>query len=456
MLPGGFLMFGSRYLGHAAAGLFLGGLFAAACSANDDSNGGGQLGFGGTGAKDAAVDGSGASGGSGGTDSGIGGGVNLDGSFSDVLNPDAACDLQKFEATLVVKPVDVIFAVDNSCSMAEEMLGIQSNINSNFAQIIQASGIDYRVILIGEHGGYNYPTSYESSLCIDPPLAGGPCPNPVPVDTPPINNPPLFYHYDNNDIESNDMWSLILHWYDKPDRYGLLPGGWKAVLRPDALKIIVGFSDDHIYDYAPNGIYSYNDGSSAAGAQAAAQKFDDDVMALDPAQFGTPAERNYRYYAIVGVAPNPATANGEYLPTEPVTATDCPTAVNVGWGHQGLAILSGGLRFPVCEGQNFDVVFQEIAKGVIEGAEIACEFPMPDPPSGKELDEDSITIEYTPSDGTGKSKFQQVDDVSKCVPNAFYIDGDQLKLCPDACTLVQGDQKAKIDILALCKSGPQT
>jgi hypothetical protein len=334
--------------------------------------------------------------------------------------------------------------------MAEEMLGIQNNINTNFAQIIQTSGIDYRVILVGEHGGYAYPTSYESSLCIDPPLAGGPCPNPVPENTPPINNPPLFYHYDNDDIESNDMWSKMLSWYDKPDRYGLMPNGWKAVLRPEAFKIIVGFSDDHIYDYTPVGGFAYNDGSSAAGAQTAAQQFDNDVMALDAAQFGTPAARNYRYYAIVGVTANPATATGEYGPTEPVAVTDCPTAVNVGWGHQGLAILSGGLRFPVCEGQNFDVVFQEIAKGVIEGAKIACEFPMPEPPAGKELDPATITIDYKPS-GSGTTKFTQVADETKCVPDAFYIDGDQLKLCPDTCALVQGDQKAKIEILALCK-----
>jgi hypothetical protein len=105
----------------------------------------------------------------------------------------------------------------------------------------------------------------------------------------------------------------------------------------------------------------------------------------------------------------------------------------------------------VCEGQNFDVVFQEIAKGVIEGAKIACEFPMPEPPAGKELDPATINIEYTPSTGGGTTKFSQVADETQCAPNSFYIDGDQLKLCADTCTLVQGDQQAKIDILALCK-----
>jgi hypothetical protein len=426
-------------------------VLAAACSANDDGGENGKPLFPGNGGTEAGV---GGVGGGGGSDSSAGGGVNLDGSFTDVFNQDAACDLQEFKATLVTKPVDVIFAVDNSCSMAEEMKGIQDNINANFAQIIQASNVDYRVILIGEHGGYNYPSSYDSSICIDPPLSGGPCPVPVPVDTPPINNPPLFYHYDNNDIESNDMWSKMLNWYDKPDRYGQFPTGWKAVLRADAFKIIVGFSDDRIYDYT-GGLFVYNDGNSATGAQTAAQKFDTDVTTLDPIQFGTPADRNYRYYAIVGVAPNPASANGEYSPTEPVATVDCPTAVNVGWGHQGLAILSGGLRFPVCEGQNFDVVFQEIAKGVISGAKIECEFPMPEPPEGKELDPATITIEYTPSGSGSGQQFSQVADETQCKPNAFYIHNDTLQLCPDTCTLVQGDDEAEVSIFAQCKAGPR-
>jgi hypothetical protein len=87
---------------------------------------------------------------------------------------------------------------------------------------------------------------------------------------------------------------------------------------------------------------------------------------------------------------------------------------------------------------------------VIEGAKIECEFPMPEPPPGKELDPATITIEFTPSTGP-KLGFEQVAGAAQCKPNAFYIENDTIKLCPDACTTVQADQNAKIDIFALCK-----
>jgi hypothetical protein len=432
----------------AVLGSSLGVLLAGACSANDNNGGDGQGLSGGAGGSESGTGGaSGGSGGTSGTDASSGGGVNLDGSFNDAITADAACDLQKFKATITKKPVDVVFVVDNSCSMIEESQGIEQNINQNFAQIIQSSGIDYRVVMIAEHGPY----SPDSSICVGSPLGGAPCATPVPVNTPPINNPPLYYHYDHNDVESWDAWCKMLDWYDKPDRWGLMPGGWKAVLRPEAFKIIVAFSDDSIS--CSLGTFDYDDQNTAAGALTAATQFDADITSLDTAQFGTVAERNYRYYAIVGVAPNPAGPTQPYAPTDPITMADCPSAVNTGPGHQGLAILTGGLRFPVCDGTGYDVVFQEIAAGVIEGAKIVCEFPMPDPPAGKELDPATITIEYTASATGDLTKFKQVADASKCEPNAFYIDGDTLKLCDDACSLVQADNQAEIDILALCKSG---
>lgn len=137
-----------RYLGYASAGLMLGGALSSAC-ASETSGGVGGGGAGGAGMAGAAATGgtvSGGAGGTGATDASTGGGINLDGSITDGnINPDAACDLQTYQATITKKPVDVIFIVDNSCSMDEEMVGIEKNINQNFAQIIAASGLDYRV-----------------------------------------------------------------------------------------------------------------------------------------------------------------------------------------------------------------------------------------------------------------------------------------------------------------------
>src|SRR5262245_53038707 len=69
-----------------------------------------------------------------------------------VMNPDAACVATSVQATLRKLPVDVIFIIDNSGSMTDNIESVQNNINDSFASIIGASGVDYRVIMISEHG----------------------------------------------------------------------------------------------------------------------------------------------------------------------------------------------------------------------------------------------------------------------------------------------------------------
>ncbi|MBK7581763.1 MAG: hypothetical protein IPI67_16335 [Myxococcales bacterium] len=467
-----------RYAGYASAGLILGAALASACSASDSGSGpGGGAGVGGTngtgatggtGAGGAAGTGGGAATDGGGT----GGGLNLDGGLNDgKIDPDAACDLQKYQATVTKQPMDIIFVVDNSCSMSNEMVGVQNNINTNFAQIIAQSGIDFRVIVIGEHG----PAVGDQSLCIGPPLGGKPCTG-VTANTAPGNNPPVFYQYDHDDVESWDSWCKMMDWYNKPDRYNLAPNGWTEWLRKEAFKTFVEVTDDQANCTLPTSSSTYypscsspgsplcySDGNSASTGQSAAQQFDKELLALDPVQFGTAQARNYVWHSVVGIAKNPNNTTGLYEPTDPITLTECSTAVQAGTGYQALSILTGGLRYPVCEGLGFDVLFKKIAEGVIKGAKIQCDFPMPDPPAGKELDPKTIQIEYTPSAGGSSEKFSQVADATACKPGAFYIipggdaggdaGGGSLVLCADTCTKVQGDNQANIEIVALCKSG---
>ncbi|MFO0571768.1 MAG: hypothetical protein U0263_39450 [Polyangiaceae bacterium] len=469
-----------RYAAHAALGVALGGLLASSCSASNDGGGGSAASSGAGGAGGSSGTGtdasSGGSGGSAAVDGGgTGGGINLDGSLNDGnVNPDAACDLQTYQATITKQPMDIIFVVDNSCSMSNEAVAIQNNINVNFAQIIAQSGIDFRVILIGEHG----PAASDQSICIGPPLGGAPCTS-VTANTPPSNNPPVFYQYDHDDVESWDSFCKMNDWYKKPDRYNLAPGGWSEWLRKEAFKTFVEVTDDQVNcaSPAPPSTYypscstpgspgCFTDGNSAASGQTAAQQFDTELLAMDPVQFGTKQARNYVWHSVVGIAKNAANPTGVYEPTDPITTSECTTAVAPGTGYQALSILTGGLRYPVCEGVGFDVLFKKIAEGVIQGAKIQCDFPMPAPPAGKELDPKTIQIQYTPSGGGSPQKFSQVPDASQCTAGAFYLSGDldastdggdgggaSLVLCPQTCTQVQSDNQANIQILALCKSG---
>jgi hypothetical protein len=85
-----------------------------------------------------------------------------------VLLP-SACGNQAVMAELTPLPVDIIIVIDNSGSMSAEIQGVQDNINVNFAAILDNSGIDYRVILVSNHGDVD-----GQSVCIEAPLSGIP------------------------------------------------------------------------------------------------------------------------------------------------------------------------------------------------------------------------------------------------------------------------------------------
>jgi len=62
------------------------------------------------------------------------------------------CAVQEAAASLTKRPVDIIFAIDNSGSMSGEIAEVEKQVNDNFATLIAASGIDYRVIMVSSHG----------------------------------------------------------------------------------------------------------------------------------------------------------------------------------------------------------------------------------------------------------------------------------------------------------------
>lgn len=352
-----------------------------------------------------------------------------------VINP-SACGEQKFEAMLEVSPVDVIITIDNSGSMGQEIEGVQDNINTNFADIIGASGLDYRVILVSQFGDLE-----EENVCIEAPLGGipqGGCNNP-PGD--PVNGE-RFFHYAET-ISSHNAWCKLLETFDTPDDNGFTATGWQEWLRPEAFKTFIVLTDDGV----TCGPYDDNDNVGDGTSEATA--YDSDLLALSPLHFGTADDRNYAWYSIVAMAYNDP-MDAPYLPADPVIDDECPTAAGPGTGYQGLSVLTDALRFPLCDTTSYDVVFQAIAEGVIKGAKIACSFPVPVPPEGVTIDLDTVLVEYTPGGVGDPNIFMQVPTAADCDAMSFYIENDQVNLCPDACALVQMDVDATIDIAFSC------
>lgn len=318
------------------------------------------------------------------------------------------CVQDSTEATLELRPIDIIFTIDTSASMGQEIAGVQQNINDNFARIIGDSGIDYRVILISD-----------DDVCVAGALNPGGCGQ---------SSPPIYQWVDYG-IGSDDTWCAIL------DSYPL----WSSFLRPEAFKVFVAITDD-----SPSCDGQFN--ASMVGATS----FDTALLALDPAQFGTAAERNYVFHSLVALAEN-TPATDAYMPSDPIVTAECATAADTGEGYQHLSQMTEGLRFPVCEGANFDTVFSTIAEGIVDGAAVACSFDIPATgDGGQEIDRSTVEVAYVPGDRNATIKFDHVTQVADCATEAFFVEGDTVQLCPTACDAVKTDPSAQVQVLFGC------
>jgi hypothetical protein len=439
----------------------------------------------------------GTSGGKGGSAAGNGEGGDGNGGFRDAGLPDVgfeydassggeggACAVVTGEATLVKRPMDIVIAIDNSASMQGEIQAVQARVNNDFAQIIGASGIDYRVIMVSRYGnvftqnfGGGSPSDSAYSICIGSPLSSLNCPDNAGDTTPAVaHNPPRFYHH-STDIGSNNMWCRMLGSYDRSDPYPtarsgwspIAPNGWGGYLRAGTFKVFIGITDD-----SPNRPNDQarrcnnmrgTDGLVGSNDQTGATNFDTALRTLAPSHFGPlSGMRNYVWYSIVGMQGN-ATSNPTPLtPTDPVVTTCCNAAGGVGscggdgappgdgaapgQGYQYLSVMTGGLRYPSCYNSNFNAIFNAIAQGVIDRATASCEYAVPSTGNGI-IDPAQTKVSYRMGGVGAGTQLDRVASDAACGAGAsFYFSQDLSKifLCPSTCTTVQADPMARIAI----------
>jgi hypothetical protein len=98
---------------------------------------------------------------------------------------------------------------------------------------------------------------------------------------------------------------------------------------------------------------------------------------------------------------------------------------------------------------------ETIAK--IRAVALGCEFEIPDPPGGNDLDPDRVNFTYTPN-GQGMPKvLLRADDILDCKDDpGWYYDSNlaptKIILCPASCSTVQADSNAAVSVLFGCKS----
>lgn len=333
-------------------------------------------------------------------------------------SPSSVCVTESWQAGLQTRPVDIIFVIDNSGSMREEIAAIRANINTNFAQVMENAGVDYRVIVISSHGEGN---AFDADICVEAPLSGTQC-NPVPDA--PANSERLF-HYDTR-IGSDDSLRRVLGTYSQSDPHGLAPGGWGGWLRENAFKVFIEFTDD--------------DSSMSALA------FDEALLALAGSPFGTAGSRNYVFHSVVGLSPKETAA--PYVPGEPLQPFVCGTAENNGEEYQRLSLVTGGLRYPVCDAESYNAIFNAAALEIVEVSSIACSLPFLSPPEGFRIDDSRLAFELRLP--TSEFTISRVDSASSCTEHAFYLSDFGMELCPQTCSLIKAAQSGELRALAEC------
>ncbi|UJR84765.1 hypothetical protein [Sandaracinus amylolyticus] len=318
------------------------------------------------------------------------------------------CRAINAESTVEAIPVDIIIVIDNSGSMDDEAAEVRRNIN-RFAEIIAASGLDYRVVLISREDG-------DTGVCVPEPLGSG---------EPDCASGPegrlLAIH---ESVGSHDAPDLVLEHY--PD--------YRDFLRVEAAKVFLWITDDEADEYT-------------------ADEFRAALADLEPAGM---FERTI-HDAIVGFYGDaPADWSDEDTGT-------CDTLANVGTTYLRLAACltdddapiagcTSGSRGRVCE-TDWTVIFEDIARGVVAGVPVVCEFEVPDPPEGLTLDLDAIGVTYRSGDAV-RAELTRVDGAGACTASGWYFDDPvaptTMSLCPDVCRTVQADPDARLDVALGC------
>lgn len=348
-------------------------------------------------------------------------------------------------AEIVPSPVDVIFAIDQSSSMGDEIQGVVDNLNTNLVQILSSAGIDYHVIFVaGVNGLPMGPSFFQSNM--------------------PVN--------------SSDALTLLLWTYDgygrqantctKTTSPALL---WSDKVRFDAHKFFVVVSDDDpsSFDCAPvaatcpvnfpgqcagcaNGcsgycpMYQCPTYADQPAAWTGGQDFPTELYELLPAgMFGDASSPKWTMHAIIPVTQ-------QLGPTDPlqplgqVCSFNNNTGETSGVEYQKLAILTGGLRFPSCD-TNYSPVFQQIASTITP---LACKFKLeqtnlgvPDP------NKTNVEIDY----GNGPVTILR-DDTAPCNGGAdgwqFADNNTAVVLCGPACDMLKNSPNATVSITVGC------
>lgn len=230
-----------------------------------------------------------------------------------------------------------------------------------------------------------------ASVCVAPPLGGPGC-----------TDGPRYKHVSET-VGSTNGLEKVISTYPK----------WQSFLRPDTTKNFIAVTDDN--------------------SRKDAAWFNAELAKLTNPGF----KDGFVFHSIVAYGNLPSKG--------------CVTGARIGQVYLDLTAQTKGVKFPVCD-QDWQSIFDQLAKSVAQTATAPCTYLIPPPPAGKTFNKSLIQVLRT--DAGNEGVIPQVPDKASCGANGWYYDDPNAPktviLCPQTCTAVSG---GKIDIEFGCLGG---
>jgi hypothetical protein len=343
-------------------------------------------------------------------DGGTGGTDGSGGKAVTSVEADCARTTVTADDTTSALPADIIFLVDSSPSMLEEIGFVQANLNA-FSQRLNDEGVDARVILISETIPADVPPEERhtvAGVCMDPPLGSGACPDDSLL--------PNYVHIEYP-IQGTNSLDVLMSTKDD----------WIVHKRPGAITSIVVISDeDGVY---PRSIV-YGD----------PPRWEDIDFMSD--QFFNGFSKSHLDLL------EPWTLNGVF------GFSVCEYSDEVGTLFARLVDMTGGVAGDICE-QDFEPVFDSLATRVaLDAEEIWCEWELPDTIPGQTFSTELVQVTRVSGSGSTEELFQVASD-AECVPGGWHFDDganpSRILACAETCEELQSDTKGTIDVVFGCE-----
>ena len=299
-----------------------------------------------------------------------------------------------------VLPADIIWVVDNSMSMQEEVTAVSANLN-RFASFIISSGIDAQVVMVSNDDPTVGDGKYH--VCVPPPLsatAAGVCPLGRDLDG------ERYYHervtiegVSSSNTRTNAL-TAIVNGYPN----------YRSRLRPGATTHIVVVSDDD--------------------SAITAADFDAQISALSPGFLRRPI--------VHSIVTRDATELESNM--DGCVVAGCPCGYRVGTEYLGLSAATGGIVQSICAA-DWGPVSDAIAAAVVETTSVPCSYAIPSPGGGLSVNPEQVNV-YSAAAGE-RTLIPNVAEAAACSaePGWYYdnpADPRTLELCSASCVSVTG------------------